>query len=113
MSTKKKKPQPKPADVAPPSHFEREAAILGRLVTEKNKAYGDSFAQSGKVLAILYPSGIRPEQYRDALGVVRVVDKLFRIATKKDAFGEEPWSDVAGYGLVASTLDHVENRIPF
>jgi hypothetical protein len=85
---------------APPS-FAARAARIGRLVDEKNAAYGDSFSRSGEILERLYPNGIRPEQYRDALGVVRVIDKLFRIATKKDAFGESPWDDVAGYGVVA------------
>lgn len=71
------------------------------LVVEKQAAYGDSFGQSGKVMAILYPEGIRPEQLNDALAVVRVLDKLFRIATKKDAFGESPWNDILGYSLLA------------
>lgn len=32
--------------------------------------------------------------------VVRVVDKLFRIANHKDAFGENPWADIAGYAVL-------------
>jgi hypothetical protein len=84
-----------------PSSFEQLGTEIGKLVAEKNAAYGDSFKRSGEILQILYPNGIKPEQYRDALGVVRVIDKLFRIATRKDAFGESPWRDVAGYGIVA------------
>lgn len=76
-------------------------AILGRVVQEKNEAYGDSFAQSGNIMRILYPRGISPSQMDDALGVVRIIDKLFRIANNRDAFGESPWHDIAGYGLVA------------
>ena len=87
------------------SHFERIGAEVGRLVAAKNAAYGDSFARSGEILAILYPGGIRVEQYRDALAVVRVVDKLFRIATRKGAFGESPWRDVAGYGILGAASD--------
>ena len=34
------------------------------------------------------------------LAVVRIVDKLFRIATDKDAFGESPFKDIAGYGIL-------------
>ncbi len=81
--------------------FASRGLRIGKLVDEKNAAYGDSFAKSGEVLALLYPDGIRPEQYRDMLGVVRVLDKLFRIAARRDAFGESPWDDVAGYGVVA------------
>lgn len=71
------------------------------LVAEKNAAYGDSFARSGEVLQILYPDGVRPDQYPDFLALVRVIDKQFRIAAKKDAFGENPWSDILGYALLA------------
>ena len=34
------------------------------------------------------------------LAITRIVDKLFRIATKKDAFGENPFKDIAGYGIL-------------
>ena len=82
--------------------FEHVGNELGKLTGEKNAAYGDSFARSGQIMAILYPNGIGTAQMRDALGVVRVLDKLFRIATRKDAFGESPWRDIAGYGIVAT-----------
>lgn len=79
--------------------------LLGELTQMKNTAYGDSFAKSGDILQILYPNGIKPEQYRDALAIVRVIDKLFRIATRKDAFGESPWKDIAGYGILGAVSD--------
>jgi len=75
---------------------------IGKLVQEKQAAYGDSFGKAGNILHQLYPDGIRPDQYDDALCVVRIIDKLFRIATKKDAFGESPYRDIAGYGLLGS-----------
>lgn len=78
---------------------------IGQLVKEKNAAYGDAFAQSGRVLHILYPNGIRPEQYEDMLGSLRVLDKLFRIAAHKGAFGESPWRDIAGYGILGVSRD--------
>lgn len=87
------------------SDFERVGTAIGQLVKEKNAAYGDSFAQSCHILAVLYPDGVRRDQYRDMLGIVRVIDKLFRIATRKDAFGESPWRDVAGYGVVGAVAD--------
>lgn len=34
------------------------------------------------------------------LAITRIVDKLFRIATDKDAFGESPFKDIAGYGIL-------------
>ena len=94
----------------PTTPFERLGTELGKLVAEKNAAYGDSFARSGAVMAILYPNGITPAQMRDALGTVRVIDKLFRIANRKRAFGESPWRDIAGYGIVASIADEAESQ---
>lgn len=83
---------------------------IGKLVNEKNKAYGDAFAQSGAILRVLYPNGIQSGQFEDALGVCRVVDKLFRIATAKDALGESPWRDIAGYGLLGVARDQQTRR---
>ncbi len=81
------------------------ASEIGDLVQEKNDAYGDSFGQSCKVLEVLYPNGIKPEQYRDALAITRVIDKLFRLANKKDAFGESPWRDICGYSILGVAND--------
>lgn len=79
---------------------------IGSLVDEKNAAYGSSFAESYKILSVLYPNGIKPEQYTDALAIIRVIDKLFRIANQKDAFGESPWKDIAGYAILG-VANHV------
>lgn len=73
---------------------------IGTLVTEKNIVYGDSFSKSGEILKILFSDGIKPEQYMDALAITRIIDKLFRIATSKDALGENPYQDIAGYALL-------------
>lgn len=83
-------------------YFARIGEAVGELVETKQMAYGDSFGKSGKVMRILYPQGISPGQMDDALAVVRVLDKLFRIATSKDALGEDPWKDIAGYGLLGA-----------
>lgn len=82
--------------------FEQRGTELGKLVDQKQAAYGDSFGKSGDVMRLLYPNGIDSEQLDDALAVVRVVDKLFRIATNRDALGESPWEDIAGYGLLGA-----------
>lgn len=84
-----------------PTKLDLKAAEVAALVKEKQEAYGDSFNFSGDILQILYPDGVKPEQYRDMLAIVRVIDKLFRIANKKDAFGEDPWKDINGYSLLA------------
>jgi len=78
---------------------------IGKLCESKNEAYGASFDKAGSVMRVLYPGGIRPEQYDDALAVVRVIDKLFRIATRKNAFGESPWRDIGGYAILGAAKD--------
>ena len=85
--------------------FEQIGTEVGKLVDEKNEAYGSSFEESEQILKVLYPDGIKPEQYKDMLAITRIVDKLFRIATKKDAFGENPFKDIAGYGILGISND--------
>lgn len=80
--------------------YEDIGAEIGRLVDKKQKAYGRSFDHVGQILRILYPRGIRIEQYDDLGGMIRILDKFFRIATSKKAFGENPWQDVSGYALL-------------
>jgi len=80
--------------------YKELGAKIGALVDEKNKAYGSSFDDAGDFLRILYPQGISVSQYGDALALVRIFDKMKRIATDKDAFGESPYADIAGYGLL-------------
>lgn len=81
--------------------YTQEALNLAELVIKKQMAYGDAFGQAHEIIQVLYPKGIRPDQYLDALAVIRVIDKLFRIANQKSAFGEDPWRDIAGYGLLS------------
>ncbi len=84
------------------SGYVSHGAALGQMVANKQMAYGDAFGQSHKVLEILYPAGVSLGQMKDFLTVVRIIDKLFRIANRKDAFGENPWEDIAGYALLES-----------
>jgi hypothetical protein len=80
--------------------YEELGAKIGRLVSEKQLAYGDSFNRAGDIMRVLYPDGVRPEQYTDMLCLVRIVDKLMRIANQKDAFGESPYGDIVGYAIL-------------
>ena len=82
-------------------NYELVGQEIGKLVTKKQEAYGDSFEKSPEILEILYPNGIKVEEYKDFLAIIRVIDKLFRIANKKDAFGESPWKDICGYALLS------------
>jgi hypothetical protein len=82
---------------------------VGQIVSDKQLAYGDSFGKAGEVLRLMYPEGVKPDQYMDMLAVVRIIDKLFRVATYKDAYGESPFSDITGYGLLG-LANHLKAR---
>lgn len=92
--------------------FRELAAELGELVSIKNAAYGDSFGSSGAIMRLLYPGGVPPEALEDALAIVRVLDKLQRIATDRDPAGENPWQDIAGYALLSWARREGQRRIP-
>lgn len=79
---------------------------LVELTAAKNAAYGSSFDKTGDIMRILYPEGVKAEQMDDMLAIARVIDKLFRIATKKDAFGEDPWKDILGYAMLSAARNN-------
>lgn len=78
------------------------ATEVGLLVQEKQEAYGNAFERTAEVLDILYPDGFAGKDTVWLLTMTRIIDKLFRIATNPDAFGEEPWLDICGYALLAA-----------
>jgi hypothetical protein len=91
--------------------FQEIGTRLGALVTEKNAAYGSSFEVAPQIMALLYQNGISLAQLADALLVVRIIDKLMRIATDRDALGENPFEDLGGYGICGSYM-HQEKKAP-
>ena len=80
--------------------YSQRGKEIGELVERKNKVYGDSFRKSGEILRILYPNGMETDQYDDVLAIARIIDKLFRIATDRDALSERPYEDIAGYSIL-------------
>jgi len=85
----------------PKGRYVQKAVEIGELVERKQREYGDSWGKAGRILEILYPDGVRPEQYHTFLGITRVIDKLCRLANGNQ--GEEnAWEDLAGYGLLGA-----------
>lgn len=72
---------------------------LETLMLSKRKAYGNAFNDAPEILKHLYPDGIQPHQYDDLLTIVRILDKLYRIANQANT--EDPWQDIAGYAVLA------------
>lgn len=93
-----------------PQTYQEIGKEIGDLVSVKQEAYGDSFGKSQEVLKILYPHGITVEQFAEALTLVRIIDKLFRVATDRDALGESPYRDIAGYAILAIKRIEDEKR---
>lgn len=85
--------------------YEGLGRAIGLLVAEKQRQYGDSAGSAGEIVGVLYPDGIPPHAYGRALLVVRILDKLSRIAQQgpdgADLGGEDPWRDIAGYAILA------------
>lgn len=72
---------------------------LQETLLSKRKSYGNSFNDAPSILLKLYPNGITADSYEDLLTIVRILDKLYRIANKADT--EDPWKDIAGYAILA------------
>tara|TARA_B100000900_G_scaffold415468_1_gene445457 strand:+ start:954 stop:1271 length:318 start_codon:yes stop_codon:yes gene_type:complete len=87
------------------NRYEELGKSVGKLVAEKQEAYGDSFGKAHKILKVLFPEGIQPDQYLDVLTICRVVDKLFRLATDPSYGDESPWRDICGYSLLSMGKD--------
>ena len=92
------------------NNFDRIGAQVGDLVQQKQEAYGDSFGRSGECLRQMFPDGIKPKQYDDLLTIARILDKLFRIANNPDAFDENPYQDIVGYGLLGMKRHNPNNH---
>lgn len=73
---------------------------IGNLTADKNEAYGNSAASVGAILKILYPLGIPPEAYGNAMLIVRILDKVSRIAN-----GAPGFRDIGGYGVLGALIN--------
>ena len=80
--------------------YEKVALEIAKLVSEKQKQYGNSFNKAGEYLRLLYPDGIQLDQYDDMLGLIRDFDKSMRIVHGNQG-NEDAWSDKLGYALLA------------
>lgn len=85
------------------------ARELADLCEQKRAAYGESIPKAVAILTILYPEGIQPEQYLDALIAARVAEKHARIAQGAERHGEHPRLDSAGYELMG--LEYSKRKV--
>ncbi|KKX52579.1 MULTISPECIES: hypothetical protein [Brevibacillus] len=85
--------------------YQKLGSELGAFIDDRQVRYGNSFEKCGEFLKLLYPDGVRPDQYTDMLAIVRIFDKQMRLATGKNDDGETPYKDIAGYGLLGWMKD--------
>ncbi len=84
--------------------YKELGAEVGALVDEKAKAYGRSVATAANFLELLYPDGIDPWQYEDALVLARIFEKCARRVNNPNA-GESDFLDIAGHALLGLMND--------
>lgn len=96
--------------------YKKKALEIAELVDSKNCAYGNSISKTAKMLEVLYGNSIPKEKYKDLHYIVRIFDKISRLAQGDEmAFNESPWSDICGYALnrlVSETNNFSVKRCP-
>ncbi len=71
------------------------------IVEEKNREYGSAFKKVSHILSILFPNGIPQKKYHDVAILVRVLDKVCRIANANEVgVRKDAWLDICGYALI-------------
>ena len=85
---------------APTITYHDLAREIADLLEVKQAQYGNSVGTAPAILALLYPDGVRVDQYPDMLTIVRMLDKFKRVATGHPSDAEDPWEDIAGYAIL-------------
>ncbi len=73
---------------------------LADMLDNKNRQYGDSYARMAHVLPMFYPDGVPGDHLLDAVFILRIIDKLMRIASAQGDDLEDPVKDIAGYAIL-------------
>jgi len=73
---------------------------LADMLDNKNRQYGDSYARMAHVLPMFYPDGVPGDHLLDAVFILRIIDKLMRIASAQGDDMEDPVKDIAGYAIL-------------
>ena len=96
----RKKNEDATSEPSNPNGFYDIASELAEMLTDKNRKYGDSYARMAHVLPIFYPEGVPGNHLLDAVFILRIIDKLMRIASAQSDDEEDPVADIAGYAIL-------------
>ena len=86
--------------------FKKITDDLAQILSIKDEAYGNAFDKTTQILSLLYPNGLKVEQYKDLHVIIRMLDKISRIARDNDPLGESPYMDIAGYSILSLARDN-------
>jgi hypothetical protein len=82
---------------------------IGQLVDDKNAQYGDSINSTAEFLRLLFPNGITPDHFAHVGIMVRIWDKVKRVAAGNKG-NENAYEDIAGYGILMSQSHPVTSQ---
>lgn len=92
------------------SQYHTIAEGVAELVLQKQKEYGNGVLRSNRMMLQLFPDGIPAAKYRDAFTLVRLMDKISKIAADENSATGEPWRDIAAYSLLTLALIEGDNK---
>lgn len=78
---------------------------IGKMAAGKNVSYGDSYIRTTEFIRLVFPDGIKPEQYHLLAPIIRWWDKTNRLIAKPNAYGESPRIDMVGYAILDAVSD--------
>lgn len=90
--------------------FQEVGSKIGLIVDKKNDSYGNAINDTVEFLSLLWPNGIPTEAYKHVGLIVRIYDKMKRISNNPKAFNEDPYADIAGYGILGMAFSAEEQQ---
>lgn len=84
-------------------NYKEVGSSIGHIVDQKNKQYGNAINDTEDFLRLLYPCGIAPSDYKNIGILVRIFDKIKRIANGNKG-DENAYMDIAGYAILMSKI---------
>lgn len=100
----------KEEDLSEARPLEHLCRRLGVMLQDKNDSYGSSFYKAEDFIALLWPDGVPPEAFGRMLIMVRMFDKMMRIAVMPEAFGEDAEMDLFGYAALMVYLGILKGK---
>lgn len=96
--------------------FKDIAVETAEILEIKNRAYGNSFNKTSEFLKLLFPDGVVDDQYCHLMYIIRVLDKIGRIANSSLLPPEEgiidAYKDINGYTtlMLKMLYDSIEKQ---